>query len=401
MVISYKGMRGKCMRKVLIDNCVPLNNGDAALIFGLYKQLKEKKFNIEFSCLKKEEVEKVYPNYKWHSSHINTLFYRICFKKNLLVFLWKLFIFIKLTVFNNEYKSNDIIISAPGGYIHSYYGIEARMYILYLCKKWLHKQVGIYSQSIGHLNKRDQKILYKYGQYLDFIFVRDEVSYKRIKSYGNFNNISLTKDAAFLLLDKDLQAKNISGKKVALSVRKWNHEGRSMQTYYHLLHKIVEYLLKNNYEITFLSTCQGISGYTDDSETAEDFLRKYNYKQGKNIKIDKKYYDLEALQKEIRTFDFVIGTRLHMCLLSLINGVPSFNISYEEKGAESFNYLNIETFTVDFNSTPEDLTEKLQMFLTMDLIEKEKIMEKVRDISKEQKLIFYDLYSSNFERKAP
>lgn len=386
------------MRNVLIDNCVPLNNGDAALIFGLYKQLKERKFDVEFSCLKKEEVEKVYPDYKWHSSHINTFFYKICFKKNLLVFLWKFLIFIKLVLFNNEYKNNDVIISAPGGYIHSYYGIEARMYILYLCKKWLHKQVGIYSQSIGHLNKRDQKIFYKYGKYLNFIFVRDEVSYKRAKSYGNLNNIRLTKDAAFLLLDQNLQAKKVNNKKVALSVRTWKHEGRSMQTYYHLLHKIVENLLKNGYEITFLSTCQGLNGYTDDSETADDFLKKYNYKQNKNIKIDKNYYDLEALQTEICSFDFVIGTRLHMCLLALINGVPAFNISYEEKGAASFKYLGMENFTVDFNANPEDITKKIQTFLAMDLTEKEKILEKVKEISTEQKHIFYDLYSSNFER---
>ncbi|QXN87168.1 polysaccharide pyruvyl transferase family protein [Tetragenococcus halophilus] len=386
------------MKKVLVDNCVPLNNGDAALIFGLYKQLKKKNFTVEFSCLKKEEVERRYPDYKWHRSYINTLFYRICFKKNLLVFLWKFFIFLKLVLLNNEYKNNDIIISAPGGYIHSYYGIEARMYILYVCKKWLHKQVGIYSQSIGHLNKRDQKIFYKYGKHLNFIFLRDEVSYKKAKSYGDFNNLRLTKDAAFLLLDKDLQVKNRTEKKIALSVRKWNYEGRSMQRYYTLLYKIIEYLLQNDYEITFLSTCQGLDGYTDDSEVAVDFLKKYHYEQNQKIKVDTEYYDLEALQKEIQSFDFVIGTRLHMCLLALINGVPAFNISYEEKGAASFEYLDMENFTIDFNSEPEDVMEKLQEFLGMDLTEKERILKKVKDISNEQKSIFYDLYSSDFER---
>ncbi|MCF1613604.1 polysaccharide pyruvyl transferase family protein [Tetragenococcus koreensis] len=388
------------MKKVLIDNCVPLNNGDAALIFGLYKQLKAKKCEVEFSCLKQKEVKKIYPNFVWYNSHIGTIFYRICFKKNLFVFLWKIFIFFKLVVFNNEYKRNEIIISAPGGYIHSYYGIEARMYILYLCKKWLHKQVGIYSQSIGKLNKHDQRVLYKYGKHLNFIFVRDETSYRRIKSYGNFNNIYRTKDAAFLLLDERLKLVKTTKKKVALSVRKWSNEGRSMQVYYQLLNKIVKYLIKNEYEITFLSTCQGLSFYTDDSKVAKDFLREYSYEEGTNIKVDQEYYDLDSLQKKLRTFDFVIGTRLHMCLLSLLNGVPSFNISYEEKGIESFKYLGIEDFVVDFNSKSEHVNEKLDAFLGMELEEKEELLRKVNVISKEQKLIFYDLYSSNFERIA-
>lgn len=386
------------MKKVLIDNCVPLNNGDAALIFGLYKQLKRKKCDVEFSCLKKEKVEEIYPNFVWYNSHIGTIFYRICFKKNLLVFLWKIFIFIRLVVFNSEYKRNEVIISAPGGYIHSYYGIEARLYILYLCKKWLHKQVGIYSQSIGNLNKHDQRVLYKYGKHLNFIFVRDEISYKRIKSYGNFNNVYRTKDAAFLLLDEKLELVQTAKKRVALSVRKWNNEGRSMQIYYQLLNKIVEYLLKNEYEITFLSTCQGLSFYTDDSKIAKDFLKKYSYEEGINIKVDREYHDLGSLQKKLRTFDFVIGTRLHMCLLSLLNGVPSFNISYEEKGIESFRYLDMEDYVVDFNSKPEYITEKLDGFLEMKLEEKEELLQKVNIISNEQKYIFDSLYSSNFER---
>src|SRR5699024_1450817 len=146
-------------------------------------------------CLNHDEVKKIYPEYIWHPSHINTLFYKICFKKNLFVFLWKFVMFFKIVIFSNEYKKSDIIISAPGGYIHSYYGIEARMYILYLCKKYLHKKVGIYSQSIGNLSDRDKKIFFTYGKDLNFIFVRDSLSLERTKEYGDFKNVYLTKDA--------------------------------------------------------------------------------------------------------------------------------------------------------------------------------------------------------------
>jgi len=83
-----------------------------------------------------------------------------------------------------------------------------------------------------------------------------------------------------------------------------------------------------------------------------------------------------------------------MCLLSWINQIPAFNISYEEKGRESFKYLGISQFSVDFNS--HSITKELQLFLNM--TDKEKIFNKVYEISKEQKSIFNKLAATNFER---
>lgn len=384
------------MKKVLIDNCVPLNNGDAALIFGLYRQLEKKNFSVSFSCLNKKEVKKKYPNFIWNKSHINTFFYRICFKKNLFVFLWKFVMFIKLVILNNEYKQNDVIISAPGGYIHSYYGIEGRMFILYLCRRWLHKNVGIYSQSIGNLSFRDQKIFYKYGKDLNFILARDTLSFDRIKSYGNFTNTCLTKDAAFLLMEDKTPALVTRKKTVAISLRNWKREGRSMEQYFNLIHSAVEHLLQEGYDITFLSTCQGIEDYTDDSIIAKEFVSQFHYENRDNVHVLDSYYDLESLQTKIKSFDFVIGTRLHMCLLSWINQVPAFNISYEEKGKESFKYLGIEQYSIDFNS--HYILSKLKNFLSITDKERRDIVERVKTISNEQKGIFEQLVSTDFSK---
>lgn len=385
------------MKKVIIDNCVPLNNGDAALIFGLSNQLIKKGFSVEYSCLNYEEAKKIYPEYKWHKSHISNVLYKLCFKKNILVLLWKLIMFIKLVLMDNEYKKADVVISAPGGYIHSYYGIEGRMFILYLCKKWLKKSVGIYSQSIGNLNERDINIFYKYGKDLDFILVRDDLSYSRALSYGNFTNIQITKDAAFLLFeDKNkTEAPSSKSKKVAISLREWNKEGRDMKNYFNLINYIVDYLLKKNYEIVFLSTCQGIENYKDDSAVALDFIEQFNYSTNDKISVNSGYNKLEDLQSLIKDFDFVIGTRLHMCILSLINGVPAFNISYEEKGKECYKYLGIEEYSVDFNSG--EFISKINSFFNMSKDEKNQILDTVKKVSSEQQLIFEKLAASNFK----
>jgi len=383
------------MKKILIDNCVPLNNGDAALIMGLFEQLANKDYEIGFSCLDKSRVKQIYPNFTWYKSHINTLFYKLCFKKNLFAWLWKVVMFIRLVWFDNEYKQSDVVISAPGGYIHSYYGIEARMYILYLCKIRLHKRVGIYSQSIGKLSKHDQVIFKKYGQNLDFIFARDEISYKRSKEYGLTNNLTLTKDAAFLL-KKDNE--NNEGEtpifpRIAISLRSWTQEGRNMDSYFAQINTAISYLLKNNYDITFLSTCQGIENYVDDSEVAKAFVKHFNYAGNQQIHINDDYHNLNDLQALIKKFDFVIGTRLHMCLLSWINNVPAFNISYEEKGRESYKYLGLDDYTTDFNAS--DILIKLPMFLKT--ANKQELFDRVEEISKEQKELFARLEQNEFE----
>lgn len=377
--------------KVLIDNCVPLNNGDAALIFALKKGFN-KKNSIELNCLNYKEVKKRYPNEVWHPSLINNTFHSF-FKKIpfLGLKIWKIFIAIYLFAFNNPYKKSDLIISAPGGYIHSYYGIESRMFILYFCKKYLKKNVGIYSQSIGDLSEKDQKIFEKYGCVLDFIYLRDEISFKRAQDYGLKDNIKLTKDAAFLLFEKsELNYLNKRNKKIAISMREWNKEGRGKTKYFDLINKIVTILLKHNYQIEFISTCQGLPDYVDDSKVAEEFVEYYKYNNNRNINIDSTYYNLKELQEKLVEYDFVFGTRLHMCILSLINGTLAFNISYEEKGKECYKYLKLDDFTLDYNNI-EDCSEVIEKFLNINHKESQKTEENVIKVSNQQKEIFENM----------
>src|SRR5699024_1362620 len=98
--------------------CIPLNNGDAALIFSLANQLS-KENTIEFSTTHYETVNKIYSEYTWHKSLLGNRYYRKIFK--VFPFLGKLITFCYLIFTNNEYKDADLIIAAPGGYLHSYY----------------------------------------------------------------------------------------------------------------------------------------------------------------------------------------------------------------------------------------------------------------------------------------
>lgn len=128
--------------------------------------------------------------------------------------------------------------------------------------------------------------------------------------------------------------------------------------------------MEKDFEVVFLSTCQGLDDYVDDSKVAENIIETLNLKECKSISIDNAYHDLNELQLAIRDFDFVIGTRLHMCILSLLNSVPAFNISYEEKGKATYEYLDIVDYSIDYNSE-NNITEKLEVFFEIDESRKE------------------------------
>lgn len=378
--------------KVLIDNCVPLNNGDAALIFSLENKLKNNN-DVEFSTRNFKLAKRLYRRKKWNRSILDFKVFRGIMKISLT--LAKIIIFIYLVILPNFYKKFDSIISAPGGYLHSYYGNETEMkvYILYLCKKYLKKNVGIYSQSISSLSNKDKSMLYKYGKELDFIYLRDRKSYDRANKYG-LDNITLTKDAAFLLtkVSGTIEEKEKKNKNIAISLRGWDKENRSMVEYFYLISQIVEYLLKEGYNVTFLSTCQGLDGYVDDSIVAKQFL-EYSGLKNNNIKVDTKYRDLDDLQAEIRKYDFVIGTRLHMCILSLINRVPAFNISYEEKGVEAYKYLEIPEFSIDFNER-KDVIKTLENFLNCTVESRKQLWNKINEIKQEQEVLLSKVVDS-------
>lgn len=370
--------------RILIDNCVPLNNGDAALIFSIGKKF-EKKNMVIYNTNNINEVSKLYPKYNWSRSLLDKRIYRILWK--LLPFFNKIIFFFPI-ILNKEYRKADAVVSAPGGYIHSYYGIEFRMYILYLCKKVLKKKVGIYSQSIGNLSKKDIKRFVKYGKNLDFIFVRDQISYERIMEYDEFTNVYLTKDAAFMLEHEEFEPiKNKEKSKIAISVRAWDKEGRSQDMYFGLIKSIVELCLQKDFEIVFISTCQGIKDYVDDSKTAEKILNSFGLSDNPSVVVDHEYHTLDELQEILKSFDFVIGTRLHMCILSLINSVPALNISYEEKGRATYDYLGLADYTIDYNAE-KDISEKLEHFFEIDFSKTSKLSKRIENVIDEQQAYF-------------
>ncbi|WP_317914160.1 polysaccharide pyruvyl transferase family protein [Carnobacterium maltaromaticum] len=361
----------------MIDYAVPLNNGDAALIFALGDELETLGHEVTYSTFQLDKVKKKYPEKVWIASILSNKYL------NHIPIIRYIYYCIQILC-NPVIKNQDLIIAAPGGYINSYYGFKLKLLVLSLYKRLLGKPIIMYSQSIGPLNRKDEKIIKKYLPYFSKFLVRDEASFQRIKPLtGNYESLVKTYDAAFLMEPKGQLLKS-STKKIAISVRSWKFDNRSQDIYQQLIKDMVKELIFHGFEIVFLSTCQGDTEYIDDSIEAIRIYRSFPKKMQESITIDANNYDLDQLKERLQEFDYVIGTRLHMCILAWLSGVPAFNISYEEKGKECYSYLGLEKYTIDYNEE-DNSRERIKSFLKMTEIEKQCHFNKIDTIHVEMK----------------
>lgn len=347
------------MRKVLIINAVPVNNGDAALVLALYGAMKERGLEVAIATHRYELVQNYYPKVNLVKDLLD---YPIIKKSRFLKYLLIPF----LILFLKQYREADTIVGAPGGYVNSYYGIFDKLYVLFICKL-LGKKTAIYSQSIGPLNAKDAKRFSFFTRYIDLLYVRDQISYDIAtgNSVGG-ERIRLTEDAAFLLTPDFSGTKN--GKKVAVSVRDWAFDNRDRERYYSLIAELVKICARKGYAVEFISTCQGVPGYVDDSQVADKIVR--THLDGiDDVTILHGRFTLDEFRSKLREYDFVIGTRLHMCILSMLNGIPAFNISYEIKGKECYAYLGLSEISVDYNDEQEKAVEAFEYLVSnMDML---------------------------------
>lgn len=357
---------------IMIDNAVPLNNGDAALIFSLGDELEALGHSITYSTFQLKKVRKSYPNKNWTASFLSTKWINHIPGIRFLYYCLRI-------LCSSVVKKQDLVISAPGGYINSYYGFKKKLLVLSLYKRLLGINIVMFSQSVGPLNQKDEKVLQQYLPYFSKFLVRDDISYERIYALIEKEELIVkTFDAAFLSQPTGY-SNNLPNQRIAISVRSWTFDNRSQDLYRGLIRDVVEELVGNGFEVVFLSTCQGDKDYVDDSIEANRIYQTLSNELKQSVTVDSNLYTLSELKNKIKKFDYVIGTRLHMCILAWLSGVPAFNISYEEKGKECYRYLGLEKYTIDYNES-QTYRSKIISFLTMNQEEKQTHFSKIDTI---------------------
>lgn len=343
------------MAKIIINTTAVRNNGDIALIFALEDALQQRGHDVTFA-----------------TPHPNALF-AIQKRKNacaeVLGYKFKIFRHrffsdlsaILLLIFSKPYRQADAIIGAPGGYINSYYGFSWRRAIY----RWSHvfgKRTAIYAQSIGPLNEHDLKGLKHFTHEVDVLMTRDQLSEINAKSAGFAGQKLVASIDGIFLSTPKVSSISPESNTIAISVREWHHDQRDSDHFKEMIFSLSKLILSNDFSIEFISTCQGIENYHDDSRLALDIADLIRARLGAEVpvSVNTQALSLLGLKEKIQGYRAVVGTRLHMCLLAMMNGVPAFNISYEAKGIESYKYLGLDQFSIDYN---EDLAQAKQRFI--------------------------------------
>lgn len=346
------------MADVIINTTAVRNNGDVALVVTLGEALERRGHRVRYATPHAGHMRRVQARSNvcaevagYHAA----LFRRPFFADLAAVFC---------LVFLAAYRQADAIIGAPGGYINSYYGFDWRRAIY----RWAHrfgKKTAVYSQSVGPLDERDRRGLASFGRHVDLLVARDELSRQTALSAG-FPSARLLSSVDAIFLRRPAPSPASAGSRiVALSVREWTHDGRDVESYVEMMCRLAQAVLARGFEVEFLSTCQGVPGYVNDAAVASVIAGRLRQRLGAPVpvRVNGDALRFEELADRLRTYRMVIGTRLHMCLLALLAGVPAFNISYESKGRECYAYLGLGEFSIDYNEDAEMAVAKLDRFL--------------------------------------
>ncbi len=111
-------------------------------------------------------------------------------------------------------------------------------------------------------------------------------------------------------------------------------------------------------KVLFLSTCQGIPGYVDDSQIALQIRDRLPEDLQARCNIDRARYGPIELMKALGQCDAFIGMRLHACILAMLAGVPAMGLGYEDKTEEIFRQMGLESYQIPFTSDAQNWIEQ-------------------------------------------
>ena len=105
------------MKKALIVNTVMVNNGDAGLVTNLARTLSSYDYSVTIATYNYQFSVKNYKGFRFCKDIVGSS----------LNGPFKMFAYLMIPILmlvNSSYRSADMIIGAPGGYINSYYGFR-------------------------------------------------------------------------------------------------------------------------------------------------------------------------------------------------------------------------------------------------------------------------------------
>jgi len=159
---------------------------------------------------------------------------------------------------------------------------------------------------------------------------------------------------------------NSEQKLIGLSFRPWPlGDKKALKETIEKAANLCRYLLEDpNRKLRFLSTCQGIAGYYDDSSVAMQILELLPGSLRARCEVDRSRYRPEELIKRLGECDAYIGMRLHGCILAMLAGVPAFGLGYEDKTQQIFQQMGLDKYQTRFDGDFNSWISNIQHFLS-------------------------------------
>ncbi|URZ03567.1 polysaccharide pyruvyl transferase family protein [Clostridium felsineum] len=228
-----------------------------------------------------------------------------------------------IKVILNILLSNQLIIASGGALSDWNPSSTKTIFFLIDLFSFMNKPICMIGVGVGPILKEKSKIrFYNKLKKLEVITVRDEESYKLLKSIG-LNNVVLTGDSVFnitkLLQDK-YPKKEVKDKSVAFVLARLFKVGtKESKEYRREIIRTIRRLKKEKWKITLIPF-----HYSEDI----GFLKSINKKCKVEVFVSENMYDTIG---ELNNKNIIVGMRYHSVILSLIFGKKVIPLIYHPK----------------------------------------------------------------------
>jgi polysaccharide pyruvyl transferase WcaK-like protein len=322
---------------VLITDAMPVNGGDEALVMGLRRALRRRWPSARFTmlCHRADESRRLLPDAPIEPAMetddgIETV--------------------------ERFYRRADLVISTPGGFLHEHYDITAALRGFQLALD-LNTPLVLFAQSMGPfttpaLRRQVADVL----QRAALVAVRDSLSLHHLADCGvQGDHVVRVPDAVFLWrrLARSLYvAKSGPPRRAALCFRRWPSGDREAfrDTVKKARHLVEHLRAEGIEEFLFVSTCQGVPAYIDDSELAERMVEGLAAPLRDRCIVNRERLHPEEMIRLLSGCDVMFSMRLHGCLLAMLGGTPAMGLAYESKTPEIFRQLGLKAYQLPFTA---------------------------------------------------
>ncbi|MGW6132160.1 polysaccharide pyruvyl transferase family protein [Cellulomonas sp. NPDC055163] len=259
---------------------------------------------------------------------------------------------LRRTAFSRSFEALlgcDVVLSSGGTYLVDHYDFAPRSVELGIARRSA-DLVVLWTQSMGPFESdRARAAIRSIVPSVDAVYLRDERSAASWERTGSTVPAAVVPDAVFGLEPLPGPGAPAPGsgprRRALISVRQWARsiEGDELVAgaYGRAVRGAAEALLARGWEVSAMSTCQGVPRYPhDDSKVAARIFA------GSGVVVDSGFHTPTQLRRELRDVDLVVATRMHLAILALIERRPVIAIAYEFKTLELFHGLGLGEWVV-------------------------------------------------------